>query len=196
MIVYFGVFGLLYTLLVTLVGFSARHGAGAGLFPLVQDRDKTITEILSRMGGALAVPLALSILFASVTTANSIILTLSSMALRDVFRERTRVWGGKLFVALLTAAVFLFSVTRPAYVVELAVSSSSILLCFVPLLFGLFHWKRGGRVTGVVTLLAGAAAALLLRAFKVPVSAGYTLLASFAVFFIAGLLERRPPQRA
>jgi SSS family solute:Na+ symporter len=140
MILYFGVFGLFYTLMVTFIGFSARYGAGFGLFPAVTGRDEVILELLRLMGAWLSLPIALSIVFASVSTANSIILTLSSMIVRDVFREKNRVWIGKLSILVLTAFVFLFSMTRPNYIVELSVASSSILLCLVPLLWGLFHW--------------------------------------------------------
>jgi len=191
MILYFAIFGLLYTLIVTFIGFAARGGAQAGLFPAVQDRDSVILELLEMMGTWLAVPLALSIIFAAVSTANSIILTLSSMVVRDLFRARGKVWMGRSFILLLTFLVFLFSLMRPNYIVELAVASSSILLCFLPLLFGLFHWKCGGRYAAVFTLAGGAGAALILRAAGVPLSSVYTLFAAFAAFFVGALLDSR-----
>jgi SSS family solute:Na+ symporter len=191
MIVYFSIFGLIYTLIVTLIGFSARFGLEQGVFPDVADRDMVILEILGRMARWLSLPLALSIIFAAVSTANSIVLTLSSMVLRDVFRQKARVWLGRGIIVFLTGLVFLFSLSRPNYIVELAVASSSILLCFLPLIFGIFHWKHGGQLTGIVTIVGGATAAVVLGIMRIPLSSVYTLLISFALFFFGGLFERQ-----
>ena len=190
MILLFGLFGLLYTLIVTMIGFMARYGTEHGLFASVADRDRVTIELFGPMGRSLALALALSIIFAAVTTANSIILTLSSMVTRDLFRERSRVWVGRGLILVLTLLVFLFSLTRPAYIVELSVASSSILLCYLPLLFGIFHGKRGGPVTGVLTLVCGAVTAVVLGAAKVPLSSVYTLAVSCAVYFCCVLIER------
>jgi len=195
MVFFFGLYGFIYTLIVTGIGFSARHGAVNGLFPVVQDRDRVIIEVLARMRPWLAISLALSIVFASVSTANSIILTLTSMVARDIFRRRKKIVVGKSFILILTGIVFLFSIFRPNYIVELAVSSSSILLCTLPLIFGVFHWKRGGPVTAVSTLFAGAATAVATRAFGVPLSSVYTFFVSFAMFFGVSMLEKSPRGR-
>ena len=73
-------------------------------------------------------------------------------------------------------------------------ASSSILLCYLPLLFGLFHGRRGGELTGTLTLLAGAAAAIVLAVLKVPLRSVYTLGFSFLAYFL-GLLVERPRAR-
>jgi len=190
MILYFALFGLLYTLIVTFIGFSARHGAESGAFPSASERDSVIISILSMMGSWLSIPIALSIIFAAVSTANSIILTLSSMVVRDLFQARGKVWIGRTVILLLTLLVFLFSLLRPNYIVELSVASSSILLCFLPLLFGLFHLKQGGALAASFSLIAGTGAALILRVSGVQLSSVYTLLAAFSAFFLGYLLDR------
>jgi SSS family solute:Na+ symporter len=191
MVVYFAVFGLIYTVIVTMVGFSARFGLERGVFPDVANRDTVILEIFGRMARWLSLPLALSIIFAAVSTANSIVLTLSSMVLRDVIRQKAGVWLGRGIILVLTLLIFLFSLSRPNYIVELSVSSSSILLCFLPLIFGIFHWKRGGRLAGLITVLGGAATAIVLGALHVSLSPVYTLVVSFTLFFLGGFVEKR-----
>ena len=186
----FALFGLLYTLLVSFLGFSARWGTAQGLFPAVADRDRVILELLSRMRRGLSLALALSIVFAAVTTANSIILSLSSMVSRDLFPRQHGLWLGRGLIGLLTALVFLFSLARPAYIVELSVASSTILLCYLPLLFGLFHGRRGGELAGLLTLLAGSSAAILLAVLRVPLRSVYTLGVSFLAYFVGLGAER------
>jgi SSS family solute:Na+ symporter len=43
----FALFGLLYTLVVSFLGFSARSGTTHGLFPAVTDRDRVILGLLA-----------------------------------------------------------------------------------------------------------------------------------------------------
>ena len=187
MLILFAVFGFLYTVIVTVVGFSAKHGTLAGIFPEVADQDKVIVNVLAQMGRWLALPLALSVIFAAVSTANSIILSLSSMITRDVIRQKQNVWFGRFFIIVLTVIVCLFSLTRPNYLVQLSVSSSRILMVFIPLFFGVFHLKRGGRFAGLFTLLGGFGAALLFSFLKLDLSSVYTLVAAF-LFFLLGVL--------
>ena len=184
MIILFAVFGFLYTMIVTYIGFAAKQGSLQGLFPVLADRDMVTVELLGMMGSLLSLPLALSIIFASVSTSNSIILTLSSMVTRDVFRARRSMVVGRLVTTLMTLLIFLFSLTRPNYLVELSVMSSRILLVFVPLYAGLFHWKRGGVCAGVFTLLGGALLAVLSNYF---LGAYASVLTFVGVFVLYGL---------
>jgi solute:Na+ symporter, SSS family len=66
MMVLFGVFGLIYTLLVCFIGFAAKAGSLGGAFPVIADRDTVIVELMGRMGAWLALPLGLSIIFSAV----------------------------------------------------------------------------------------------------------------------------------
>jgi SSS family solute:Na+ symporter len=190
MVVLFGFFGLVYTILVTFLGLELRFGTEIGRFPLVEDRDKVTPTLLSIMPKWLALPLALSILAAAITTANSIVLTLSSMVLRDVIGEKAKIFGGKIVVVALTVMTALFALHRVSYIVELAVLSSTILLCQLPLIFGVFHWKKGGALTGIATLACGFTTAIALSLMKHPLVSIVTFCVSFAVFFILSVIEK------
>lgn len=190
MVILFAIFGLIYTALVTILGLSLRLGTDLGRFPLVSYRDRVTPTLLSMMPEYLAIAVALSIIMASVTTANSIVLTLSSMLLRDVLKERERIVLGKVFVIVLTVVLIFFALQRPGYIVELAVLSSTILLCQLPLILGVFHFKFGGRVTGLSTLTAGFVTAVVLSLLRVPWTSIAVFFVSFAVFFGVGLIER------
>jgi SSS family solute:Na+ symporter len=189
MILFFAVFGLIYTVIVTFIGFGAKAGTLEGVLPQIADRDTVIVELMGRMAGWLSLPLGLSIIFASVSTSNSIILTLSSMITRDVFREKKKAVVGRVFTLVLTLLVFLFALLRPDYIVELSVASSRILLVFLPLFWGLFHGKSGAEKTGLTVLIGGAACAVLTSVFGLALSSVYTFAAVFILYFISSRLE-------
>ncbi|TDA27213.1 MAG: sodium:solute symporter family protein [Archaeoglobi archaeon] len=193
MVVLFGLFGLIYTILVTLFGLQLRLLSEAGEFPNVTNRDLVTPTFLGLIPEWLGVLIALSIFAAAITTANSIVLTLSSMFTRDLLKSRS-VLAGRLFVAAITAAVAVFAIQKPSYIVDLAVMSSTILLCQLPLILGVIHFKAGGSLSAGLTLLAGFSTAIALYYTKltlgIPVSV-WVLIVSFAVFFVAAILEKR-----
>jgi SSS family solute:Na+ symporter len=165
------------------------------MLPQIADRDTVIVQLMGRMGAWLSLPLGLSIIFASVSTSNSIILTLSSMITRDIFREKERAVVGRVFTLVLTLLVFLFALLRPDYIVELSVASSRILLVFLPLFWGLFHGRRGAEKTGLTVLIGGAACAILTSVFGLALSSVYTFIAVFLLFFIASRMEPAAPEQ-
>ena len=189
MVILFGTFGLIYTVLVTALGLFLRMGTEIGAFPHVSYRDKVTPTLLTMMPEPLAIAVALSIIMASVTTANSIVLTLSSMILRDVVGEREKLALGRVFVIAVTFALITFAIQKPGYIVELAVLSSTILLCQLPLILGVFHFKIGGKITGLATLTAGFTTAIVLSLMRIPWTSIAVFVISFAVFFIVGLAE-------
>ena len=194
MIILFAGFGLVFTVIVTVVGFGAQAGTLQGLLPEVTSRDRVIVEIMARMSRALALPLALSIVFASVSTANSILLTLSSMVTRDVLRRRKGANSGRVIILVLTALVGLFALTRPTTLVELSVASSRILMVFLPLLYGVFYLKTAGRWAALLPLVVGTAMAIVLGRLIPNYSSVLTLGVAILLFGAGLLIDRRSPQ--
>jgi SSS family solute:Na+ symporter len=192
MVILFGFFGLIYTILVTFLGLELRVLTEIGSFPLVKDRDAVTPTLIALMPPSLGVLLSLSIFAAAITTANSIVLTLASMISRDLFGSE-RIVTGKALILLLTLAITIFAIFRPGYIVELSVLSSTLLLCQLPLIFGVFHWKIGRRVSGSLALVLGFLTAIVLFSLKInplgiPASL-WVFAVSFAVFFVAAKLE-------
>ncbi|MEM1670752.1 MAG: sodium:solute symporter family protein [Archaeoglobaceae archaeon] len=193
MVVLFGFFGLVYTILVTLLGLQLRLLTEYGSFPKVVNRDLVTPTFLNMIPEWLAVAIGMSIFAAAITTANSIVLTLSSMFSRDLLKNRS-VLAGRLFVVVITSAIAIFAVQKPAYIVDLAVMSSTILLCQLPLILGVFHFGIGGRLSASLTLIAGFSTAIAMFYTKatlgVPISI-WVLIVSFAVFFVTAVFEKR-----
>ncbi len=192
MVILFGTFGLIYTILVTFLGLELRVLTAIDKFPAISYRDDVTPTLLTIMPSWLSLLVAFSIIAAAITTANSIILSLSSMISRDVVRE-SGLKAGQMAVVILTILVALFAMSKPGYIVELSVLSSTILLSQLPLILGLFHW-RGGKFTGIATLMAGFTTSVTLSAFRlspagIPASI-WTFVIVFAVFFAVSQLER------
>ncbi len=195
MIILFAVIGAAYTLITSFLGFSAKFGTLHGSFAEIQGRDNVILGILKLMGSGLGLAVALSIVFASISTSNSIILTLSSMVTRDVAGNTKNIWFGRVFIIIITVFVALFAFLKTAYIVELSVSTSRILMCFLPLFFDIFHFKKGGKITGLLTIIGGAAAAIVFGKMGLALSSVWTLAASFGFYFLGVIADRKTAQK-
>jgi SSS family solute:Na+ symporter len=193
MVILFGFYGLFYTVFVTFIGLQLRLLTEYGVFPRISDRDLVMPKFLELLPPWLSVLVALSIFAAAITTADSIVLTLSSMFTRDLLNNRS-VLAGRILVVLTTVAIAVFAIQRPAYIVDLAVMSSTILLCQLPLILGIFHWNFGKEFSAIVTLITGFSIAIFLYYTKltlgIPIPV-WVLIFSFAVFFLSAEIEKR-----
>lgn len=194
MVTLFTVVGCAYTLITCFIGFAAKSGSLQGLFPIVTAKDEVIVGVISQAVGGLGIAIALSIIFASVSTSNSIILTLSSMFTRDVLQNKESTWMGRIFIIVITIAVACFAYFRTSYIVDLSVATSRILLCFIPLFVDMFHVKKGGAITGVLTLVGGVIGALVIGKLGLSLSSIYILVLNFILYGIGLALDAR--QRA
>ncbi len=189
MIILFALVGCVYTVITCLLGFMGKYGTLHGMLPHISNRDRVSMEMVQMMGKGLGLAVALSIVFASISTSNSIILTLSSMLTRDVLGENQKMWQGRLMIVLLTLVVSIFAFLRTSCIVELSVSTSRILICFLPLYMDLFHWKKGGKITGVLTIVGGAVCAVGFSVFIPALSSFYTLASVFALYAVGVILD-------
>ena len=193
MVKYFGLFGLLYTILVTMLGLELRMLTEANIFPRIKDIDKVTPAFLKLAPLTLSILITFSILAASVTTANSIILTLSSMVSRDIiFSEK--IATGKLVIIILTLVCAIFALHKPFYIVKLAVISSTILLCQLPLIFGALHFSFGKRIAAFCSLFSGFFTAVILcflglNPFGIPASL-WVIFVSFSSYFLVSIFEK------
>ncbi|NMB42224.1 MAG: sodium:solute symporter family protein [Firmicutes bacterium] len=159
MVMGFMIFGFIYTLISITWGFSARV-----LLPGLADADAATPSLLALeiVPKGVALIVMLGITAAAISTVNSIILTLSSMVSRDVFKrlkpdadEDQELMVGKIFVPLFAVAIFFFASLRLGLIVVLSVASSAGLLVMVPALIGTFFWKRGTAAGAITSILAG-----------------------------------------
>jgi SSS family solute:Na+ symporter len=148
MIIGFGIFGLIYTVLVAIFGLVA-----ANIVPGLEVADEAMPTLLGLIPPALALIIAISIFAASVSTINSIVLSLSSIAGRDIYRalspqisEDRELFWGKLLIPLLFLIAWVFAQFKLGMIGILSTMSSGGLMSILPALIGAFFWKRGTAV--------------------------------------------------
>ncbi len=204
MVIGFLVFGFIYTLVSILWGFSARL-----LLPDLALADSATPALLglSIVPPFLALMVMLGISAAAVSTVNSIILTLSSMVCRDVYKnvsaeaaEEKELLIGKLFVPLFTALIVAFATLRLDLIAALSVASSAGLLVMVPALFGSFFWKRG-TATGVLTSIVGGGLVAMIFQYGAIRPLGlwpgvWSGLVAVTLFILVSLVTKAPEKKA
>ncbi len=154
MIKYFLIFGFAYTVIVTLIGLFARALSLEGVLPdLTKTRDLVTPTLLSLTNPWFGAIVFTSIVAAAISTMDSIILTLSSTASRDLYSRlkekpshRVELTIGYATIIVLVIIVSIIAWLKPGYVVELSVLSSVILLPLAPIT--LATWILPERVKG------------------------------------------------
>ncbi len=201
MIIGFGIFGLVYTVLVTIFGLAALH-----IVPGLEVADQAMPSLLGLVPMALTLTIAISIFAASVSTINSIVLSLSSMAGRDIYRvlspkisEDRELFWGKLLIPLIFLVAWGFAQLRLEMVAILSTMSSGGLMSILPALIGAFFWKRG---TAAAVIFSSIPSAIIIGWFYMaplrplglwpPV---WGLIISTVIYVVVSYLTK-PPKKA
>ncbi len=204
MVMGFLIFGFIYTLVSILWGFSARL-----LLPDLEVADAATPALLGLdiVPASVALLVMLGISAAAISTVNSIILTLSSMVTRDVFKnlrdntsENRELLVGRIFVPIFTIFILAFATLRLDLIAALSVASSAGLLVMVPALIGAFFWKRGTAAAVLASIIIGGTVATVLQYsgfFPLGLWPGvWSGLISTVLFIGVSLLTRPPEQKA
>ncbi len=211
MIKYFGIYGLLYTLIVVFIGLTARGLTNLNIFPKVTDRDLVTPLLLLRLDPASASFIYVSIVAAAVTTANSIILSVAASFIRDVYEKMVLrqvgnarpIKAADLTVVLLTLLVAFIAYLRPSFIVEMSVLSSLILLPLAPVTLAAWIYPikvrgkaikfsasiavvAGTLIPLILAPLIGAKRTLTMSWFSLPLSAW--LLIMVTALLVAGFI--------
>ncbi len=201
MVMGFLIFGFIYTLVSILWGFSARL-----LLPDLPAADAATPNLLGLdiVPASIALLVMLGISAAAISTVNSIILTLSSMVTRDVFKnvsseatENREMLVGKIFVPLFTVFILLFATLRLDLIAALSVASSAGLLVMVPALIGAFYWKRGTAEAVLASVIIGGILATVLQYsgfYPLGIWPGVWSGLTATILFVGVSLITRPPQ--
>ncbi len=168
MIIYFALFGLLYTIIVTLLGISIRVLAEEGIIERIDPLNKSLWNLvtpkfLNYPPPIISIPVIIGIISAAITTIDSIILTLSSMIVKDVVLQfkphlyrSAEVKVGQILVLIFTMLLMFFGYFKPAFIVDLAVLSSTLLLSLAPITIGsLLFSRKPSKIFALTSTLMG-----------------------------------------
>jgi len=203
MMVWFGVYGIVFTFLVTFLGLMLRGMSMDGTFPVVAFRDSVTPTLLSLLPLWLGMMGLVAVIAASVSTIDAILLSLSCLSVNDLlgaFRQdvskRGGILAGRVVIVILALACGAFAMARPGLIVDLSVLSSALLLPQVPVILGAFLWKRGGKLSATAAIASGFIVSVSLYFLKanpldVPMNV-WTLLVSTAVYVAVAMMERSP----
>ncbi|MCE4604504.1 MAG: sodium:solute symporter family protein [Aeropyrum sp.] len=168
MIILFALFGLYYTVVVVAIGMVARAGVELGLIGInPEDRDQVTPQLLAAASPLLAAIVFTSIVAASVSTADSIILTLASSASRDIggyflgLSERGRLRLGYAAAVLFTVLMGGFAMMRVGYIVQLSVISSVMLLGLAPVTLAAWLGFKPRASASITSIILGPLATVL-----------------------------------
>jgi SSS family solute:Na+ symporter len=204
MIMGFMVFGLIYTLVAILWGFSATI-----MFPGLENVDMATPMILSSdlVPPILGVIVMVGILAAAISTIDSILLTLASMFAKDVYgnlrkkpSDRMQLQIGKFVIPVIAILAYLFAELELDIIVVLSVASSAGLIIVVPAIFGTFFWKRGTAAGVLSSVSVTGIIVILLEAFQYKplglASGIWGIILSTVIFIVVSLMTKAPEEKA
>ncbi|OKY78618.1 MAG: Na+/proline symporter [Candidatus Methanohalarchaeum thermophilum] len=157
MILYFSIFGFIYTIITTLFGLSAAH-----IVPNIAQPDKAMPILLTKVPDILALLVFLGIFAAATSTLGSIFLTLGSIASRDIVKtldvevsEKSEVNLARFVITLLLVFTIFFARLRLDLIAVLSSMASAGLLVMAPSIIGCFFWKRANSKAAFSSMVTG-----------------------------------------
>ncbi|MDK6029241.1 sodium:solute symporter family protein [Ignisphaera sp. 4213-co] len=168
MVRYFAFYGFLYTILCVSLGLAYRaYLESVGLAnKFIANRDAVAPYIISLSHPVLASIVYTSIMAAAISTADSIVLSVASSVVRDLYEknvEKPRESISKAIAFASTATILLLAavlaIARIGYVVELSVASSAYLLPLAPITLRGILKKNARFWQAAASLLLGEAVA-------------------------------------
>ncbi len=170
----FLVFGFVYTVFSVLWGFGAKL-----LVPGLTAPDLATPSLLALpiFPKIVVILVVVGILAAAISTIDSILLSLSSMCSRDIYKaginlqasENSELIISKVFIYILAIIFFVFAYWAAGksglafMIAPLASAASAGLLMAVPTIIGAFFWKRATAAGALSSMIIGAFVVLVLQ---------------------------------
>ena len=203
----FLIFGFIYTMVSVIWGFSARL-----LIPGLSNADLATPELLASeyVPTVLALVAMIGITAAAISTIDSIMLTLSSLVVRDIFKNMEdnldrdqnlrQLRTAKIAILLIALLGFFFAIQELDLIATLSVAASVGLLVVVPSMFGAFFWKKATAAGSLSSIIIGSLTALYLQfSGWRPLGHGagvWTLIMTAAVFVGVSFFTQAPAEKA
>lgn len=203
----FLIFGFIYTMVSVIWGFSALL-----LIPDLNNADLATPQLLASeyVPTLFALIAMIGITAAAISTIDSIMLTLSSLVVRDIFQNMddqldqnknlNQLKIAKITILIIALLGFFFAVQEFDLIAALSVAASVGLLVVVPSIFGAFFWKKATAAASLSSIIIGSFTALYLQ-FNSWSPYGYgagiwTLIVSILIFVLVSFFTEAPEEKA
>ncbi|MFW6001514.1 MAG: sodium:solute symporter family protein [Halanaerobium sp.] len=199
-------FGFIYTLISVIWGFSAKL-----LIPGLENADMATPQLLASeyVPTILALTAMIGITAAAISTIDSIMLTLSSLVVRDLFnkfedqdnlKQFRQLKIAKAAIIIIALLGMLFAVQELDLIASLSVAASVGLMVVVPSMFGAFFWKGATAAGSLSSIIIGSFTAVYLqfsgwRPFG-HAAGVWTLIVCVIVFITVSLFTEAPKEKA
>jgi len=156
----FSAYGFLYTLIAISVGIIARMLAIGDFIISDLPRDSVTPSLLKLMTPGLSAVVSVSIMAAAISTANSIVLAVSSSVFKDILnREEKSLRAAFAINLVLTLIASGLALLKLGYIVDLSVLTSVFLLPLAPVTV-LGVWRHGkfftaSRIAAILAIITG-----------------------------------------
>ncbi|ADO78123.1 sodium:solute symporter family protein [Halanaerobium praevalens] len=203
----FLIFGFIYTLVAVFWGFSASL-----LLPKLANPDLATPQLLASkyVPDLLALVAMVGITAAAISTIDSIMLTLSSLLVKDIFRKKELDLKGnqdlkelklaQMAILIIALLGFFFAAQELNLIATLSVAASVGLLVVVPSIFGAFFWRKATAAAALSSIFLGSLTTLILQFSALrPLGLGagvWTLVITTAIFIGVSLLTKAPQAKA
>jgi SSS family solute:Na+ symporter len=197
-------FGLVYTLVSVIWGYSALI-----MYPNLDNPDVATPTMLSSelVPTVLGVIVMVGIMAAAVSTIDSILLTLSSLFARDVYgnlkkgsSDKRQLTVGKIIIPIIAIMAYGFAQLQLDLIAVLSVASSAGLSVTVPALIGAFFWKRGTAPAVLTSVTVSGILVLILEMIQLkPFNLGsgvWGIVSSTILFIGVSLATKAPAEKA
>jgi len=199
-------FGFVYTLVSVFWGFSAKL-----LIPGLANADMATPQLLASeyVPTILALTAMIGITAAAISTVDSIMLTLSSLVVRDLFnkaeeaeepQELRQLRTAKISIVIIALLGMVFALQELNLIAALSVAASVGLMVVVPSIFGAFFWKGATAAGSLSSIIIGSFTAIYLQLSGLRPyghAAGvWTLIVTVLVFIFVSLFTEAPKEKA
>jgi len=161
------IFALLALLPTLFVGFGAKL-----IDPTLARGDLALTTVLTIFNPVIVSIALIGVIAASMSTADSQVLALSSLVTRDLFRkvksQKVQMLVARISILVIIILALLLSVNPPKLIVTLSILSFAGTLQVAPAMIGGLFWKRGNAKGAIASMLSGTGVLVFYQWFAKP----------------------------
>ncbi|MCF7862258.1 sodium:solute symporter family protein [Candidatus Woesearchaeota archaeon] len=176
------------------IGFGAKI-----IDPSLPSGDLALNTVLGIFPEIIVALAVIGVIAASMSTADSQILALSSLITKDLVKSKNKMMIARLSILAISILAYLIAMNPPKLIVTLSVLSFAGTLQIAPAMIGGLYWKRGTSHGAIWSMVLGTSVLVMFQWFiKSPLgfhAAFWAFLVSIAVYVGVSLMTKEDASR-